>query len=735
MNALSLRRFGGACLILLGIAGTGAAVAQSPTPSPTARPTPVAAATTARAQQIEPVNEEVVVSATKIAQEPVDIAGDITVVSGDELRRRGTTTLAQALQDVVGLDTGEGSDNGSRLPNIGLYGIKEFDALLVTVDGVPVGGPFNPNLAQVPVENIDRIEITRGPQGTLYGVSAFAGMIAIFTKQNRRAGDVWGSARVGGFGALEQGYGQVNVGTQVNKDLALNLSGWVQRGDGWQQRTDFARDHLVVTANQSWGETKLGVSVLYFRDTNFWGSPTPVDAGQVLPGFEIDNNYAVGGARVDHHTIGVNTNFSTPISRNLTFENVLGFAQDTGDSIRSWTRAYDGNTATAEGIALSPTETTWFEDAHVVASFDAAGAHKLVAGAALTWGRTVAAGHGFDFELQVSPVPVVPTYGEIPFGDNRNFNDQRTFVGLYFNDQWTPVWWFTLGGGARFDITSETLHVFQQEIGNPNFTVVDETSQKNAWSGGVSGLFRALQAPKGDLSAANLYVSYKSNFKPSAPNLSEAESAKILLPETTRGEEVGIKTSWFANTVSFNVTAFHYLFNNLVVSILDPNGHPALTNAGKERFQGIEVEGGWAIPCLQGLSLYGGYAHHDSRFVQFTFFTPDGQFRDVGGKRLELVPRDLWNFKVVMAPPEGIGGFVALRHQNQRPLNRRNRFYTPSFYSLDAGVSFGFQNFLLSVNGRNLTDSRPYTTESEIGDSQFYVAPPRGVSAELTFRF
>ena len=42
---------------------------------------------------------------------------------------------------------------------------------------------------------------------------------------------------------------------------------------------------------------------------------------------------------------------------------------------------------------------------------------------------------------------------------------------------------------------------------------------------------------------------------------------------------------------------------------------------------------------------------------------------------------------------------------------------------------------MISVTGRNLTDSRPYATESEIGDSQFYVAPPRGVSAELTFRF
>jgi hypothetical protein len=107
-----------------------------------------------------------------------------------------------------------------------------------------------------------------------------------------------------------------------------------------------------------------------------------------------------------------------------------------------------------------------------------------VGGAALTWGKTTAFGHGFDFELQVAPFPVVPNYGDIPMGDNRNFKDERTFVGLYLNDQWTPVWWFTLSLGARYALTSETLHVFQQEIGDPDFDVIDEKSDKNAWSGG-----------------------------------------------------------------------------------------------------------------------------------------------------------------------------------------------------------------------------------------------------------
>src|SRR5947207_3407643 len=145
-----------------------------------------------------PERYQIVISATKIPKRAEEVPNAVSVVSGDELRRRGTHTLAEALQDVVGLDTGDGSDNGPNVPNLGLWGLKEFDALLVTVDGVPIGGPFNPSLTQVPVEDIDRIEIVKGPQGTLYGVSAFAGMIQIFTRTHQEGSieaSIGGSSR------------------------------------------------------------------------------------------------------------------------------------------------------------------------------------------------------------------------------------------------------------------------------------------------------------------------------------------------------------------------------------------------------------------------------------------------------------------------------------------------------------------------------------------------------------
>ncbi len=683
-------------------------------------------------EQLPTTSAEVVVSATKANEAAVDVPGSVVVVTGEEIRRSGVRTLGDALQDVVGVESGSGADDGPRRTNVGMWGLKEFDALLFMVDGVPIGGPFNPSLAQIPIEDIDRIEIAKGPQGTLWGVSAFAGMVQVFTKRPEERSN--GSVRVTG-GSFSNLGTDVSYATRVGGDTALRLSGAFERGQGWQDRTDLARERLAVSLQRSWGASQWLVSVGYTRDSTGFGSPLPVDGGVPLPGFDIDRNYAVRGARLDHRIFNLSSNFSTPLRTGLTLENTLGVTRDEQKSIRSFVGETDGVTAEAAGVSLSPKETVVFDDLRAVGEFEALGKHRLVAGAALTWGRTTAAGIGFDLDMRIGPNPSIPEVGALPVGDNRSFTDRRTFFGVYVNDEWTPTPRLTFSAGARYDSTSETLHARQQEVGDPRVDTANDSRSDAQWSGGVSALFRILEKPAGVFDTANVYVSLRSNFKPAAPNLSEAESARILDPERTRAGEIGLKTLFLAKRLSFNVALFHMNFENLVVSNLGPGGIPVLLNAGEQRFQGAELDFTYRPAEVPGLAFSGGYAHHDATFVRFSFLTPDGQLRVVDGKRLELSPRDLWNLRLGYSPEHGLGGFVAIRHQNQRPLNRRNRFYTPGFEEWDAGVSCEFDWGRVTVVGRNLGDSRHYVNESEIGDSQFHVAPPRRVTADVTFRF
>ena len=187
--------------------------------------------------------------------------------------------------------------------------------------------------------------------------------------------------------------------------------------------------------------------------------------------------------------------------------------------------------------------------------------------------------------------------------------------------------------------------------------------------------------------------------------------------------------------MGLDLSYFDMTFKNMVVSVLGAGGTPELTNAGEQRFKGFETALELAPDAAPGTTVSLGYAHHDAKFVHFTFVTPDGTFRDVSGKRLELVPEDLVTARVNHASPVGIGVFGAVRYQSERPLNRRNTFFTDAHSEYDAGASYRHQGWMASVTGRNLGDDRHLTSESDIGDSQFYVAPPRRVSAQVSHSF
>jgi outer membrane receptor protein involved in Fe transport len=177
------------------------------------------------------------------------------------------------------------------------------------------------------------------------------------------------------------------------------------------------------------------------------------------------------------------------------------------------------------------------------------------------------------------------------------------------------------------------------------------------------------------------------------------------------------------------------IFENLVVATVGADGNPALVNAGKERFQGMELEAGYRPAAWRDVSISAGYAHHDARYVRFTFIDPDAGLQDASGQELELTPRDLWNAKAAYSPKQRFGAWAAVRHQNHRPFDKINVAYMPSFFEWDAGVSWGFEHARLSVVGRNLGNNRHFVAESEIGDAQLYVAPPRRFLAEVSVSF
>lgn len=687
----------------------------------------------------DPARFGVVVSATKTSQPAIEVPNATAVVTGAQLRRTGAHTLADALIDVAGVEAGGGTDNGARLTNIGMWGLKEFDALLVTVDGVPVGGPFNPSLVQISLDDVDRVEIVKGPQGTLYGVSAFAGMVQVFT--HRHAENTRSLTLGGGSWSNFNGAFGMNRALQSGWSLDLQASG--RAGDGWQDRTHSTTARGRVSLTGMMGKAKVGFDVTGLSDRADWGTPMPVDLADPVPGFERTANYAVDGATQEHALFSLGMNEMVPVAARSRFENTMNFTRDAQKSIRNF---YAGvpdestpDTISFAGVQLEPVELAFYDDARFVTTLDLAGKHEWVTGAAITWGNTKASGTGFDVDERLSARGEgVPSFESIPTGDHRSFEDTRTFVGVYAHDSWTPQRALTLSGGGRFDHAQEKLTAFGQEVGGPAENIEDSKTS-SAWSGDLSALARLL--PEG-AHTVNVYGNWKSSFKPAAPNLTEAENAHILDPERTHSIEGGVKGSLYTGQVTFDAHLFQMDFHNMVVGAVAGDGSPINVNAGHERFKGTEASVTLAPERVPGLALTAGWANHDPRFVDFKFFadpSDPASLSDISGNIIEVAPRQMWNMRASYAPAKWLGGWVAARHEDSRPMKRRKQFqparWTPPFTEYDAGASFAVARALVTVAGRNLGDSHHFVAESDIGDSQFYYAPPRRVTAEVSFSF
>ncbi|MBM3773507.1 MAG: TonB-dependent receptor [Acidimicrobiia bacterium] len=128
------------------------------------------------------VEETIVVSATHVPVARSEAPASVTVITASDLQARQVETVADALRDVPGLTVTRSGGRGSLTALFPRGGSSNYT--LVLVDGVRTnafGGAFD--FAHVPVANVDRIEIVRGPQSALYGSEAIGAVVQIITRR------------------------------------------------------------------------------------------------------------------------------------------------------------------------------------------------------------------------------------------------------------------------------------------------------------------------------------------------------------------------------------------------------------------------------------------------------------------------------------------------------------------------------------------------------------------------
>ena len=296
-------------------------------------------------QTLEPVE----VTTSKIPMALSDVAANVSVVSGDELRARGATDLRTALSLVAGVDIAPGGDGGPASSVPALWGLREFDAFLLVVDGVPSGGAFTPALATLNLANVERIEVLKGAAPVSYGATSFVGVIQVIH---------YGAGQ--GPAQLELG-----IGSRGSAHIAAALP-MSEAGAPWQQsllidadkqelrpeRADWDRMHLLYRGAGDLGAGKFSVDI----DANVLHqdpvSPHPRDDEGLVTRLPLDANNNPRGARQDENRGQLALGYVVPTGLGE-WSTRLAIADSSATNVRGFLRedfADDGVTHNADGF-------------------------------------------------------------------------------------------------------------------------------------------------------------------------------------------------------------------------------------------------------------------------------------------------------------------------------------------------------------------------------------------------
>ncbi len=231
-----------AVLLLVWCGGVPPAFSQESKPDGEER----AESSEAPAKDDEP--EEVIITATRLKATPSQVGSSVTVITAEDLEEKQQHFLLEALRDVPGVDIRRSGGPGSQV-SIFMRG-TDSDHTLLMIDGIQLHDVSSPTgaavLDQLSVGNVERIEVVRGPQSTLYGSDAIGGVINIVTKKGKGPAKFKTSLEGGSFGTTIERFGFSGGGEVFNYSVSASR----MDSEGFSTRSNDNED-------DSYGSTSL----------------------------------------------------------------------------------------------------------------------------------------------------------------------------------------------------------------------------------------------------------------------------------------------------------------------------------------------------------------------------------------------------------------------------------------------------------------------------------------------
>lgn len=483
--------------------------------------------------QTEPVGmaPTVVVTADRFPTDPDKVTSSYTVVPQEEMQRRQLRTAGEVLKTVPGVSVQQSGGPGTQT-SVFIRGANS-NHTLVLIDGITVNDPSTPNgapdFANFLTENLDRIEIVRGPMSTMYGSQAIGGVVNLVTKAGK--GPMNGAAF-----------------TELGTRLWSNSGAYVRGSEGrFNYNLTFAG---MFTPNDTPVPARFTppggfVDIDPYRNITF--------ASRL--GFEINDNTQVSwfsrfiNTRINYDQVGQ----EDPMAN--------GYTQQFYNRLEVDGSYFDGRWKPVLGVNYS---TIYRHDM----DFPSAQNPFPFSQDSYFNGRRLQA----DWKNLVTIIPEVDVIAGVDFDQQWAYNNTdgtqgwgaMAQTGLYGQVRLNPFEGFNLNVGGRVDL-------------NNTFGTV------TTWRAGASYLW----AP----TDTKVKASYGTAFK--APSLFELYGGgffcggnRNIQPEWSRGYEVGVEQGLFDRKVKAGITYFFNTYWNLIQC---PPPFTSLQNVANAQSEGFET--------------------------------------------------------------------------------------------------------------------------------------------------
>ncbi|RVT92956.1 TonB-dependent receptor [Sphingomonas crocodyli] len=580
---------------------------------------------------------EIVVTATKRDQALQDVPAAVSVVSGDLIKQFNASTLRDfaKLDPALQLTTNGVGDN-----NIIVRGIRSTGAATVAlyfdeavITGYNRENPVNGRAPDLGAYDIERIEVLKGPQGTLFGAGSMAGAVRIIPRRpnfNGASGNLTGAFSDGsGTNALYEMNGYINLPI-VDDKVAARVVGWYSRGGGYIDNITSGKSNINDAETRG-----VRASLLFKPTENF---------SFLLTGLHQD--ITVDGAQRFKITDGEYKNSTRTREPHDEYANLVSGVADfdlgVGNIIATssyFYRAVDefvDTTPTAAGLGIAgnysgprhQNRSIWSNELRFASKFE--GPFQLVAGGFYEKDENT-----YETNTTQTPLNALPACSSKAECDKaglggliisaRDVDNPIEQWAIFGQADWKIVPGLTLTAGARYYHASlknleRTLQRLRRNPADlstvqtvPTVAVNSSDSQSKP-----SYNFSIAYEPSRELT---LYARAASGFRIGGlNNASTAAQFGVTIPDGFNSDslwnyEVGVKGSLADGILNYDVAGYQIRWNGMQVTAFSPTGaFTYIVNAGKSVVNGAEAQ--LRFNLRNGFTATFGASYTDSHLTQ-----------------------------------------------------------------------------------------------------------------------